>query len=83
MSTPVYPKLTATEAMLTVAGALGACQCFAYAAHLQHTELVDEAFNLICQQRKRTSKPSWKQAQQQAAINLRNALLTERTRYAA
>lgn len=63
--------------------ALGDCQCFAYAAHLQHTELVNEAFNLVCQERKRASELSWKQAQQQAAVNLRSALLTERTRCAA
>ena len=56
--------------------ALGACQCLAYAAHLQHAELVIEAFNLICQERQRTPSISWKLAQHRAAEALKNALLT-------
>ena len=63
--------------------ALGACQCLAYAAHLQHAELVTEAFNLIGQERQRIPGSSWKQAQQRAAEILRNALLTEGSRLAA
>ena len=63
--------------------ALGSCQCLAYAAHLQHAELVTEAFNLMCQERQRTPGISWKLAQQHAAGTLRNALLTEGSRMAA
>lgn len=63
--------------------ALGSCQCLAYAAHLQHAELVNQAFELIRQQRQQTPGLSWKQAQHQAAANLESALLTENSRLAA
>lgn len=43
--------------------ALGACGCLAYAAHLQHAELVTEAFNLMRYERQRTPGLTWKQAQ--------------------
>ena len=56
--------------------ALGSCQCLSYAAHLQHAELVNRAFELIRLQRQRTPRCSWKQAQSHAAETLRNALLT-------
>jgi len=56
--------------------ALGNCQCFAYAAQLQHADLVIDAFNLIRHERQRTPGLTWKQAQQQAALNLQNTLLT-------
>lgn len=63
--------------------ALGNCQCFSYAAQLQHADLVIEAFNLIRHERLRTPRLTWKQAQQQAALNLENALLTGVSRLAA
>ena len=62
---------------------LGACQCLAYAAHLQHAELVNQAFESIRQERQRTPGIGWKLAQQHAAITLRNALLTGGSRLAA
>ena len=34
--------------------ALEVCQCLSYAAHLQHADLVTEAFNLISKERERT-----------------------------
>ena len=63
--------------------ALGACTCLTYAAHLQHAELVTEAFNLMRLERQRTPGLTWKQAQQRAAQTLENALLTEGSRLAA
>ena len=63
--------------------ALGACQCLAYAAHLQHAELVSRAFELMRRERQRTPGLSWKLAQHHAAITLRNALLTGGSRLAA
>ena len=63
--------------------ALGACQCLAYAVHLQHAELVNRAFELMRQERRRTPGMSWKLAQQHAAETLRNALLTGGSRLAA
>jgi hypothetical protein len=63
--------------------ALGGCQCLTYAIHLQHAELVTEAFNLIGQERQQTPGISWKLAQHRAAKNLRNALLTGGSRLAA
>lgn len=56
--------------------ALGACQCLTYAAHLQHAELVNRAFELMRLERQRTPGLTWKLAQHQAAKTLRNALLT-------
>jgi len=63
--------------------ALGSCQCFTYAAQLQHAELVNRAFELMRQERQQTPGLTWKQAQQRAAETLRNALLTERSPMAA
>ncbi len=63
--------------------ALGACQCLTYAAHLQHAELVNRAFELMRLERQRTSYLTWKSAQQRAAETLRNALLTEGFRMVA
>ena len=63
--------------------ALGACQCFTYAPHLLHADLVIDAFHLIAQERERTPGLTWKQAQQQAATNLENVLLTRITHLAA
>lgn len=63
--------------------ALGACQCLSYAAHLQHAELVNRAFELMRQERQRTPGLSWKLARHHAAETLRNALLTEGSRLAA
>ncbi len=63
--------------------ALGSCGCLTYAAHLQHAELVAEAFNLMRLQRQRTPGLTWKQARQHAAKALENALLTEGSRLAA
>ncbi len=63
--------------------ALGACQCLTYAAHLQHADLVNRAFELMRQERQRTPGLTWKLAQHQAAKTLRNALLTERSPMAA
>ena len=63
--------------------ALGSCQCLSYAAHLQHAELVNRAFELMRQERQRTPGVSWKLAQQHAATTLRNALLTGGPRLAA
>lgn len=57
--------------------ALGACQCLTYAAHLQHAELVNRAFELIRLERQQTPSLTWKLAQQRAAEILRNVLLTE------
>ncbi len=56
--------------------ALGSCQCLTYAAHLQHAELVNRAFELMRLERQRTPCLTWKLAQQRAAETLRNALLT-------
>jgi len=63
--------------------ALGSCQCLAYAAHLQHVELVNRAFELMRQERQRTPGIGWKQSQQHAAATLRNALVTEGSAMAA
>lgn len=63
--------------------ALGSCQCFAYAAQLQHAELVTQAFNLMRHERRRTPGLTWKQAQRAAARTLENALMTEQTPLAA
>jgi hypothetical protein len=63
--------------------ALGACQCLTYAAHLQHAELVNRAFELMRQERQRIPGISWKLAQHHAAEALRNALLTGGSRLAA
>jgi hypothetical protein len=63
--------------------ALGACQCLAYAAHLQHAELVNRAFELMRLERQRTPGLAWKLAQQRAAGTLTNALLTGGFRLAA
>lgn len=63
--------------------ALGACQCLTYAAHLQHIELVNQAFELMRQERQRILGLSWKQSQYHAAKTLRNALLTEGSPMAA
>jgi hypothetical protein len=63
--------------------ALGSCQCLAYAAHLQHAELVNRAFELMRQERQRTPGVSWKLAQHRAAEILRNALLTGGSRLVA
>jgi hypothetical protein len=63
--------------------ALGACQCLAYAAHLQHAELVNRAFELVRLERQRIPGLSWKLAQQHAAGTLRNALVTEDSCFAA
>ena len=63
--------------------ALGSCQCLAYAAHLQHAELVNRAFELIRQERQQTPGISWKLAQHRAAEILRNTLLTGGSRLAA
>lgn len=56
--------------------ALGNCQCLSYAAQLQHADLVIEAFSLMRHERAQTPGLTWKCAQQQAALNLKNALLT-------
>lgn len=63
--------------------ALGSCQCLAYAAHLQHAELVNRAFELMRQERQLPPGISWKLAQQRAAEILRNTLLTGSSRLAA
>ena len=63
--------------------ALGACQCLRYAAHLQHAELVNRAFELMRLERRRIPGLSWKQSQHHAAETLRNALLTEGSLVAA
>ena len=63
--------------------ALGSCQCLTYAAHLQHADLVTEAFNLIRQERQRTPGLTWKLAQPDAAETLKNTLLTATSRLAA
>ncbi len=63
--------------------ALGACQCLAYAAHLQHAELVNRAFELMRLERQQTPGISWKLAQHHAVETLRNALLTGGSRLAA
>jgi len=63
--------------------ALGNCQCLSYAAQLQHADLIIDAFNLMCHERQRTPGLTWKSAQQQAALNLKNALLTGTSRLAA
>lgn len=63
--------------------ALGACQCLTYAAHLQHAELVNRAFELVRQERQRTPCLTWKSAQQRAAKILRNTLLTGKSLLAA
>jgi hypothetical protein len=63
--------------------ALGSCQCLAYAAHLQHAELVNRAFELIRLERQRTPCLTWKSAQHHAAETLKNALLTAGSRLAA
>lgn len=56
--------------------ALGSCQCLTYAAHLQHAELVNRAFELVRLERQRTPGLTWKLAQDHAAATLENALLT-------
>lgn len=62
--------------------ALGHCQCLAFAAQLQHADLVTESFNLIREQRQRTPWLTWKQAQQLAAQRLKS-VLTEQFREVA
>lgn len=62
--------------------ALSSCQCLAFAAQLQHSDLVTEAFNLIHEERQRASSLTWKQAQQVAAERLK-CVLTEQFRKAA
>lgn len=51
--------------------ALTCCQCLAFAAQLQHADLVSEAFNLIREQRQQDPSLTWKQAQQVAAQQLK------------
>lgn len=63
--------------------ALGKCQCFAFSAQLKHADLVIEAFNLVREERQQTPNLTWKQAKQQAAQRLENALLTEASRMVA
>ncbi len=63
--------------------ALGSCQSLSYAAHLQHAELVNRAFELMRQERQRTPGLSWKLAQHYATETLKNALLTGGPRLAA
>jgi len=62
--------------------ALGSCQCLAFAAQLQHADLVTEAFNLIRDARQRDPGLILKQAQQVAAEQLKS-VLTEQFRKAA
>lgn len=62
--------------------ALGNGRCFSYAAPRQHADLVSAAFTFIRQERQRTPKLSWKQAQQ-TALRLKHALLTGVSRLAA
>lgn len=56
--------------------ALGTCQCLTFAAHLQHVDLVNDAFNLVREARRKHPDLTWKAARVSAAINLENALLT-------
>lgn len=62
--------------------ALANCQCLAFAAQLQHADLVTEAFNLMREERQRAPSLTWKQAQQVAAERLKR-VLTEPLRKAA
>lgn len=63
--------------------ALGACGCLTYAAHLQHAELVNQAFKLTRLERQRTPALSRKQPRHHAAETLENAPLTQGRRLAA
>jgi len=57
--------------------ALGFCQCFAYCAQLQHADLAIEALHKLRQQRRKHPSLSWREAQELAAAERKNALLTE------
>ena len=50
--------------------ALGEYQCLALAAHLQHADLVTEAFNRIRAERQQDPDLTWKEAQRLAATRL-------------
>lgn len=63
--------------------ALGSCQCLSFAAHLQHADLVNDAFNLVGAARLDCPGLSWKAARAKAAAILENTLLTGTTRVAA
>lgn len=57
--------------------ALGFCQCFAYSAQLQHTDLAIEALHALRRQRRNYPSLSWREAQELTATERKNALLTE------
>jgi hypothetical protein len=63
--------------------ALGSCQCFSFAARLQHEDLVVEAFNVVRPERQRQCALPWKVARARAAARLGRAVLNGRTRIAA
>lgn len=63
--------------------ALGSCQCLAFAAHLQHADLVLEAFNLMRAERAFQPGLSWKEARTSAAKRLGSLVLTGESRVAA
>lgn len=63
--------------------ALGSCQCLAFAAHLQHADLVLEAFNLMRSERAAQPGVTWKVARSLAAERLRKSVLTGESRVAA
>lgn len=63
--------------------ALGSCQCLAFAAHLQHADLVIDAFNLMRFERQVRPGTTWKVARSLAAERLRSAVLTGETQVAA
>lgn len=56
--------------------ALGHCQCLAFAAQLQHADLVTDAFNLVRNERQRNPGLTWRKAQRVAAQRLK-CVLTE------
>lgn len=62
---------------------LGQCQCRRYASQLKHADLVKGAFFEVRTEPEQSPHLAWRRAQEQLAINRRNALLTETSPLAA
>lgn len=62
---------------------LGRCQCRAFASHLQHADLVMDAFNLVRAERARRPGLTWRAAQRLAAKRLKRAMVTGKSSIAA
>ena len=62
---------------------LAKCQCFTFAAQLRHFDWCIAALHRVRYERQRDPTLSWKQAQQRAAEQARNAFVTEPSQAAA